>query len=93
MKRNAFKKPAKNFLIRLTDGQNGTWQGTITLIDKKATQMTRFSQRADTVPHGNGSNSVASDRETFPFRSVIEMLRLIESGLADDEQCVREADR
>lgn len=93
MKRNAFKKPAKNFLIRLTDGQNGTWQGTITLIDKKATRVTRFSQSGGAFLRGGGSNTVASDRETFPFRSAIEMLRLIESGLADDGQCVKEADR
>ncbi|MGI6028443.1 MAG: hypothetical protein ACOX81_03410 [Candidatus Heteroscillospira sp.] len=42
------------FLVRITDTQNATWQGTVTWID---------------------------DQEVRPFRSALELLKLIDSTL------------
>jgi hypothetical protein len=68
----------KSFLIKVMGNRNATWQGTITLIDRKPTHSISFPQ----VTHaGAGKDVLSKNRETFPFRSALEMLHLIDAAI------------
>jgi hypothetical protein len=90
MKKAASGGPAerKTFLINLVGRQNATWQGTITLIDRKATHATKLP-RPDLGADDEGAETLFDSRETFSFRSTLELIHLIESTFEEGENGAR----
>jgi hypothetical protein len=75
------EKPNDNtFLIRIMGRQHATWQGTATLLGQKATRAVKLPQ----TPAGNAPGTMPNNAETVSFRSLLELIRLIDGALADD---------
>jgi hypothetical protein len=76
------------FVLNILDDQNETWQGTITLIDRKAMQMTKLPLP---ITNRGDAETVSVSKETVPFRSLLEMINLIDSALGKKEKTARTA--
>jgi hypothetical protein len=88
LKNEAFENSSKDFFIRIVSRRHATWQGTVTLTDRKATQAARLPRAAG--PFGaRSADTVATAKETFPFRSMLELIHLIDSAFCDDEDNMR----
>ncbi|MDR2295921.1 MAG: hypothetical protein LBD95_03900 [Clostridiales Family XIII bacterium] len=80
MKRTATGVPAerKNFFVSVLGKQNETWQGTITLLNRRSTHSMSF-------PHvtriGDAKDTLLNSKETLSFRSTTELLRLIDEAV------------
>jgi hypothetical protein len=73
----------KTFLLNVLGRQNATWQGTLTLIDRDATHPVSFPH---VVRGGGKRETLADNRETMPFRSMLEMITLIDGALETGEK-------
>jgi hypothetical protein len=73
----------RTFLINVVGRQHSTWQGTITLLGEKATQVTK-------LPLSFVGNEVletlADSAETRSFRSLLELIHLINGTLEEDDE-------
>ena len=83
MKKTTFENPSKSFFINVVGRRNATWQGTVTLTNRKATRVARFPGAAKRDGAGN-ADTVAMVKETIPFRSALELIRLIGSALEEE---------
>jgi hypothetical protein len=68
----------KAFLIKVLGQQHATWQGTITLLGSKATHTAKPQSAA---PGDRASETLASETETMGFRSLLELIHLIDDAL------------
>jgi hypothetical protein len=88
VKKTESKSVYKNFLVNVAGRRFSTWQGTVTLTDRKATRVTRLPWTRGFG--GDCGDTLASSKETVPFRSALELLHLISCALEEDEGGVRE---
>jgi hypothetical protein len=84
MKKATFGNSSKNFLINLLGRQHATWQGTVTLTDRTAVRAMRLPRTPERAAAG-GADTLAAHKETIPFRSALELMRLIDSAFEEDE--------
>jgi hypothetical protein len=71
----------KTFLINVVGKQHATWQGTVTLLGTKATQATKLPRvflGAETL------ETLTDSAETRRFRSLLELIHLINGTLEED---------
>jgi hypothetical protein len=92
LRRDVFERPSKDFIIRIVGRQNATRQGTVTLTDRRATQAARFPQTVKPTGIRN-ADTMATVKETFPFRSMLELIHLIDSALCEDGNEARRSER
>ena len=86
--KDRFRRPVQKFFHPRGGRRNATWQGTVTLTDRKATQAARSPGAAKRVGAGN-ADTLAAIKETIPFRSALELLRLIGGALEEEENDAR----
>jgi citrate lyase beta subunit len=84
LKRDVFESSSKDFIIRIVGRQHATWQGTITLTNRRATQTARLPQTVKPAGIRN-ADTMATVKETYPFRSMLELIHLIDSALCEEE--------
>jgi hypothetical protein len=71
-----------SFMIRILSNRHETWQGTITLLGRKATRATRLPGIG--TP-GSAPETLTGEAETISFRSLLELIHLIDSALGEKE--------
>jgi hypothetical protein len=72
----------KTFLIDVVGKQNATWQGTITLLGRNATRTLSLPHAANGRGH---RETVMNNKETILFRSMLELIHIINDALEDEE--------
>jgi hypothetical protein len=84
MKKAAFGNSTKNFIINVVGRQHASWQGTVTLTDRKAVRATRLPATPERAA-APGANTAAANKQTIPFRRALELMRLIDSAFEEEE--------
>lgn len=85
---NHAKAPAPtSFVVNLMSDRNETWQGTVTLIGQKATRATKVPLPIRRGA-GGASDTVAASKETVPFRSLLELIHLLDSAFEKGEKAI-----
>jgi hypothetical protein len=69
------------FLVHILRSQDSTWQGTVTLLDKNA----KRSLVPQLTIRDRGTNTLFNSKATLAFRSLLELLLLIDSALETEE--------
>jgi hypothetical protein len=73
----------RTFLINVVGRQHATWQGTVTLLGEKATQVTKLPR----VFIGNEAlETLVDSAETRSFRSLLELIHLINGALEESDE-------
>jgi hypothetical protein len=67
------------FLIKIVGRQYATWQGTVTLLGRNATRAVKLPQASA----GRASGTMSNNAETISFRSLLELIRLIDEAVGD----------
>ncbi|MDR2355914.1 MAG: hypothetical protein LBE16_06930 [Clostridiales Family XIII bacterium] len=78
---------SKIFIVNLMNDQNETWQGTVTLIDQKATRTTKLP--LPICAGMGGADIMSTGKQTIPFRSLLELIHLIDSTLEENKSDAR----
>jgi hypothetical protein len=71
----------KTFLINVVGRQYATWQGTVTLLGEKATQVAKLPRA---FVGNEALETLVDSTETKSFRSLLELIHLINGALEDD---------
>jgi hypothetical protein len=76
----------KNILISVVGNKNATWQGTVTLLDRKATRTEKSPHASSRKNDGGRNDTLAGSKETVAFRSTLELIRLINDALDEEKE-------
>jgi hypothetical protein len=78
------------FLIKIMNQQHATWQGTVTLLGRKATRAAKLRGMSGGV---DASLTFSDEADTLSFRSLLELIHMIDGALEDGAGHGRAADR
>jgi hypothetical protein len=71
------------FLIKIMNQQHATWQGTVTLLGRKATRAAKLRGMSGGV---DASLTFTDEADTLSFRSLLELIHMIDGALGDEKE-------